>query len=199
MFTTESYVDNLSNVSLGNQTLRCGVHYLHFLPRISNIASLRHEVQDWRAPFARVRVVALDIRRKGGPHEVPDPDAFGFDLCSPKTTAFLVEGVAERTMRSSDTTTSSFIFVVSLEDVSGTALGCHDAFGGVSVEGDLVSGEVRNRLDHINLGIEVAVMLVVVQEPTVGIRKHGFDGCRRWIVCRQRNVQLMTDRAGIMR
>lgn len=126
---------------------------------------MRNEVEDWRAPPAWFRVVIPDVSWNGGSREVPDLDAFSFDLRNPNTTTFLIEGVAECAIGSNDAATSGVVVAVGLEDISCLTLSCHGAYGRFGVEGDLVSGEMRNRLDNVNLGIEVTLIFIVMQEP----------------------------------
>lgn len=68
-------------------------------------------------------------------------------------------------MRGGDTATSNIVVAVGAEDISGAFLGSHDALRGVGMQGDLIPGKIRDRLNDVDLRVEVAVVLVVVQQP----------------------------------
>lgn len=112
---------------------------LHLLPRLLDVAILGYEAHDRLAPLARIWTVAFDIGRNVRSPEVPDPDAFSFDLRSPNATAILVERVAKSTVRSNNTATSLVVITVCADDISSTLLGCHGALSRLGMQGDFIA------------------------------------------------------------
>jgi hypothetical protein len=98
---------------------------------------------------------------------VPDLDAFGFNLRSPDTATTLVEGVTKSTRRGDRAATATAVVTVGTMDFSGTLLSCHGALSGLGVQRDLVASKVGNRLDDVNLGIEVAVEPIIMEKPAI--------------------------------
>lgn len=140
---------------------------LHLLPCVADVAVLRDEAHDRCAPLALVWTVALDVGRDVRLHEVPDLDAFSFYLRSPDAAAVLVEGVTKGIVRSNHTAAADVVITVGAENISGALLSCHGTLIGVGVQCDLVAREVGDRLYDVDLRVEVAIILIVVQEPTV--------------------------------
>ena len=139
----ECDVEDLVNVSIDQSMSKKRTDHLHLLPGRRDVTTtVVNKLHHWRAPVIRVGCIALDVSWNIRPGEVPYPDTICFNLCSPDATAFLVEGITEGALRSSDAAASVVKETVGFGDFADRSLRRgQDALGGLGIQRNLILGE----------------------------------------------------------